>query len=174
MKKQLTVRQLDNRVYIRQIYLRDLKPILELAQITLHEAQEGKHTGVPRHYILVTDLFKFIECTRNDYIINIIQISFIPPITYNGFTQTVQETNRSSFAQVQLLWRDSESIRYMLFLLLYLTGRNGLAGSTPVTPSRWIKNPSNLEIYNHIFHRKGEKNNGKSKKSNTHYRVNRR
>lgn len=72
MKKQLTVRQIDNRVYIRQIYLRDLKPILELAQITLHETQEGKHTGVPRHYILVTDLFKFIECTRNDYIINII------------------------------------------------------------------------------------------------------
>lgn len=72
MKKKLTVRQQGNRIYIRQIYLKELKPILKLANITLHETDEGKHTGVPRHYILITDLFKFIECTRNDYIINII------------------------------------------------------------------------------------------------------
>lgn len=72
MKKKLTVRQVDNRIYIRQVYLKELNSVLKLAGIKLHETDEGKHTGVPRHYILVNDLFKFIECTRNDYIINII------------------------------------------------------------------------------------------------------
>lgn len=72
MKKKLVIRQIDNRIYIRQIYLKELKPIFKLSQIELHETGEGKYTGVPRHYILVTDLFKFIECTKGSYIINII------------------------------------------------------------------------------------------------------
>lgn len=72
MKKKLVIRQINNRIYIRQIYLKELKSILKLAQIEIHETDEGKHTGVPRHYILLTDLFKFIECTKDSYIINII------------------------------------------------------------------------------------------------------
>ena len=72
MKKKLVIRQIDNRIYIRQIYLKELKPILKLSQIQVHETDEGKHTGVPRHYILLTDLFNFIECTKDSYIINII------------------------------------------------------------------------------------------------------
>ena len=72
MKNKLVIRQDGDRVYIRQVYLSQLKPILKLANIELHTTEQGKHTGVPRHYILLTDLFKFIECTKDSYIINII------------------------------------------------------------------------------------------------------
>lgn len=72
MKKTIVVRQIENRVYIRQVYLNELKPLLELFHIDLYETQEGKHTGVPRHYISALDLFRFIESTKDDYIIKII------------------------------------------------------------------------------------------------------
>lgn len=72
MKRKIVIKQSRNRLYIRDIDLRRLKPILNLEGISVYTSQEGKHTGAPRHYIEITQGFKLIELLRHDYIVTII------------------------------------------------------------------------------------------------------
>lgn len=72
MKKKLVVKQQGNRIYIREIDVKRLTPLLRISGISVHTAPKGKHTGAPRSYISITDSFKFLEAVRSDYIITII------------------------------------------------------------------------------------------------------
>lgn len=72
MKKKLVVKQQGNRIYIREIDVKRLIPLLKLSGISVYTSHQGKHTGAPRSYISITDSFKFLEAVRSDYIITII------------------------------------------------------------------------------------------------------
>lgn len=69
MKKKILVQKSDNRIYLRDIDIKELKPLLSLANIEIHTSQQGKYTGVPRHYIDLDKGFAFLLSLTNDYII---------------------------------------------------------------------------------------------------------
>ena len=72
MRKKLLILRCEDRLYIRDIDLKELKPLLKLVNIEVHTSEEGKYTGVPRHYINLAEGIKFILSLTNDYIITII------------------------------------------------------------------------------------------------------
>ena len=67
MKEKIIVMQKDDRIYIRSVDIRKLKPLLKLAQIKVYKTSEGAHTGAPKYYINVTHGFKLIQTLKNDY-----------------------------------------------------------------------------------------------------------
>lgn len=72
MKHKIIIKRVENRLYIRDIDLKELKPLLSLANITVHETDTGKYTGVPRHYIHMNTGIRFILSLTSDYIIEIV------------------------------------------------------------------------------------------------------
>ena len=69
MKKRLFLYKDGNRLYLKDIDLYDLRPLLNLVKIPVHVSPHGKYTGEPQHYILITDALKFILSLTDDYII---------------------------------------------------------------------------------------------------------
>ena len=72
MKKKLLILKQDNRLYIKDIDLKQLKPLFELAHIEVHTTLKGKYTGCPRHYIQLSQGLDFILSLTKDYTIEII------------------------------------------------------------------------------------------------------
>lgn len=67
MKEKIVVMQKDDRLYIRSVDVKKLKPLLSFANINVHRSQEGKHTGVPQYYIQLTQAFNFLQTVKDSY-----------------------------------------------------------------------------------------------------------
>ena len=67
MKKRLILLKQDDRIYIRDIDIRTLKPLLNLANIEIKTSEIGKHTGVPHHYIPLATGFPFLLSLTKDF-----------------------------------------------------------------------------------------------------------
>ncbi len=67
MKEKIVVLQRDDKIYLRQVDVKRLKSVLNLANIEVQETSHGKYTGVPRYYIPITQGFKFIQSIISDY-----------------------------------------------------------------------------------------------------------
>ena len=72
MKKKITVKQMGARIYIRDIDIKSLKPLLQICGVEIHEVVGRKQTGLPRHYISISNILEFTQALRKDYIIIII------------------------------------------------------------------------------------------------------
>ena len=72
MKEKILILRKDDRLYIKDIDLKKLKPLLQLANIEVHTTEQGKHRGKPRHFISITNGLNFVLSLTSDYIIEII------------------------------------------------------------------------------------------------------
>lgn len=71
MKRKILVLRQGNRLYLKDIDIKELKPLLRLANIEVHTTEHGKYTGAPRHYIPMNEGLTFILSLTSDYIIEI-------------------------------------------------------------------------------------------------------
>ena len=71
MKRKIIVLRQGNRLYLKDIDIKELKPLLKLANIEVHTTEQGKYTGAPRHYIPMNTGLSFILSLTSDYIIEI-------------------------------------------------------------------------------------------------------
>jgi len=78
MKKKLLILRNENRLYIKDVDLKELKPLFKLAHIEVHTTPEGKHTGCPRHYIDLNKGLDFILSLTKDYTIEIVSHKLTP------------------------------------------------------------------------------------------------
>lgn len=67
MKKRLIFMRQDERIYIRDIDVKELKPLMKLANIELKTTEQGKYTGAPRHYLPLSSGFAFLVSLTSDY-----------------------------------------------------------------------------------------------------------
>lgn len=72
MKKQITVKQVDTRVYLCAVDIPTLKPLLRLADIQLKQNIDFRTKHTPKYYIEANDFFKFIQTARTSFIVKII------------------------------------------------------------------------------------------------------
>lgn len=61
MKQRIVLLIRDERVYLRELDIKTLKPLLDLAKIKVKTTQKGKYTGAPRHYVPLDDVFFFLS-----------------------------------------------------------------------------------------------------------------
>lgn len=73
MKRKILVLRQGNRLYLKEIDVKELKPLLKLANIEVHKSEIGKYTGAPRYYIDMNTGLQFILSLTSDYIIEIHQ-----------------------------------------------------------------------------------------------------
>ena len=72
MKKEITVKQIGTRVYLRSVDISNLKPILNIAGIQLKINFQFRTQHVPKYYIETNDLFNFLQTARSNYTIKIL------------------------------------------------------------------------------------------------------
>lgn len=61
MKRRIVLLIREDRVYLRELDIKLLRPLLDLAKIKVKTTQKGKYTGAPRHYVLLDDVFFFLS-----------------------------------------------------------------------------------------------------------------
>lgn len=72
MKKEIIVKQIGTRVYLRGMDIPTLKPVFNIAGIKLYTNPEFKHQHVPKYYIEVNDFFNFLQTARSNFIITML------------------------------------------------------------------------------------------------------
>ena len=72
MKKKLLILKDGDRLYIKDVDLKNLKPLLDLVQIEVHTTEQGKYTGKPRHYISIAKGMNFLLSLTSDYVVEIV------------------------------------------------------------------------------------------------------
>ncbi len=60
MKQRIVLLIRDDRVYLRELDIKTLRPLLDLAKIKVKTTQKGKYTGAIRYYVPFDDVFFFI------------------------------------------------------------------------------------------------------------------
>lgn len=72
MKREITVKQVGTRVYLRSVDMKSLRPILNIAGIELRYVDNFRSLHTPKYYIDANELFKFLQTARQSFIIKII------------------------------------------------------------------------------------------------------
>ena len=72
MKKKLLILKDGDRLYIKDIDLKELKPLLDLVHIEVKTTEQGKYRGQPRHYISIAKGMNFLLSLTSDYVVEIV------------------------------------------------------------------------------------------------------